>query len=103
MTCFTPCYHDILYRLEFNGERSTAVERSPFEVDLLYQGVAKIDQNVLVDAFEPDRVRGQGMAHPPSQVADIDVSLQPDPAQLGSCAVVPDLRVWIESLRAGPP
>jgi len=36
----------------------------PAEVDFLHQGAAEVDQYALVEAFEPDRMRGQRLDSP---------------------------------------
>ena len=75
----------------------------PAEVDLLHQSSAEVDQNALLDAFEPDRMRGQRLTHPPTPVADVDVPLLTNLAQLSSGTVIPSLRVGIVDPCAGPP
>ena len=43
------------------------------------------------------------LAHSPSPVADVDMALRADLAQLGSCDVIPGLRVGIVDRGAGQP
>jgi len=55
MTCFKPRYQEILYRSAVQRGAFHCIGTLPAEVDLLHQGAAEIDQNALVDAFDPDR------------------------------------------------